>query len=961
MMRRNISGLFFLLLLRIGLAQIQPEELLFIPWNIDSLGNVSYTFDPEGRVGPQNFQVDGDNVYLLDQHQRVIHHYVAGQLADRLPVTRAARDFVIPSGGDYACLADNGINIYKNRKMTESIRQTGPLPIIQKIKQIQNEIIAVNHDGSVSKIANQRLSKATSPGMPTYDLKKESRSRATVTLFDESGNRTGTINLDIPGNNLGSFGLVGVDKYDRLFLNLDLIIQEIPLKVQREVWIVKSSGEHVGKITIPPHCYAKMWNDLRLDEKGILYHMLSSNDGIHIFKWDLSRVSATSFEGIYPEKYQRYRHYNEVIPAEPESPEKKSPLHKPNSTVTRSEALAIADTYVMHGWAATAANITNGLITDPNGVELWTPEWVQPGTNYKIPYKWGGFNTIPQFDQGLSDGKSAGDRATSGVSSYAVGVDCSGFVSRCWKLTSHYSTRSMDVDVSWDNIDGPITTLLDSWDNIKPGDAIHKHGHVILAVSNMGDGSILAVEAAGSKTDWRVNYTNRPYSEIVDYSPREYINMIGPGIVIAQPVLLTTLDNDTQVSFSWNLDSEENISGIRLEYSEDGESWNSLLGDSLIAADITSIDYEWSDGPVFIRAKSINNEEDEEIESLPSDTYGFYTTPGDNGKVLIVDGFDRRGSWNLPYHHFARWMGADLASLGVSFETVANEALTAGAVQLSDYRAVYWILGDESTEDETFSTAEQALVADYLENGGQLFVSGSEIAWDLDNKGSSTDKAFFLNYLRAGYVQDDADDHSVSGSAGGIFTGLAFDFDNGNDGIYEEDYPDVIMPKLDAVTCLEYSAGKAAAIQYEGVFSNGSAPGKLVYFGFPWETITSPLTRKAVLKNISEWFGFDCLNIDRDNLPVPARAKLSHGYPNPFNSRVTFKLMVPGKNAFEGYIYNSRGQIVRKINHYGNKQNEYFLTWDGCNAYGQTVASGCYLLQVVCGDQVLTEKIILLK
>ncbi|MGC9364344.1 MAG: T9SS type A sorting domain-containing protein [Fidelibacterota bacterium] len=960
-MRKIIGGLCLFMFLRVGLAQVQPEEQLFVPWNVDSMGNVSYTLDPEGRVGPQNFRVNGDNVYLLDQHQRVIHHYVSGHLADRLPVPRSARDFIIQPDGEYAYLADNGIIIYRNGKMAASIRQSGPLPIIQKIKQFQNEIVAINHDGSVSKITNQRLSKAVSPGIPTCDLKKESRSRATVTLLDENGDRTETINLDIPGHNLGSFGLVGVDKYDRLFLNLDLIIREIPLKVQREVWIVKSSGEHAGTITIPPHCYAKMWNDLRLDEDGILYHMLSSDDGIHIIKWDLSRENSTIFEAVYPEKFQRYLHYNEAIQEESPALEKKSPLSKLSAVVTRSEALAIAETYVVHGWTATAANITNGLITDPDGVELWTPEWVQLGTNYKVPYKWGGFNTIPQFDQGLSDGKSAGDRATSGVSSYAVGVDCSGFVSRCWKLTSHYSTRSMDVDVSWDNVDGPITTLLDSWDIIKPGDAIHKHGHVILAVSNLGDGSILAVEAAGSKTDWRVNYTNRTYSEIADYSPREYINMIGPYIPMAQPVLLTTIDNDIHASFSWNLGSQENISGIRVEYSEDGENWISLLGDSLIAADITNVDYEWSDGPGFIRVKSINNEGDADIESLPSDTYGFYTAPVADGKVLIVDGFDRRGSWSLPYHAFAQWMGADLAALGISFETVANEALTAGAVQLSDYRAVYWILGDESTDDETFSDVEQDLVEDYLENGGQLFVSGSEIAWDLDYEGSAADKSFFLQYLHADYDKDDAGIYNVIGTEDGIFAGLTFEFDDGSGGIYEEDYPDQISPKLGAAACLEYSSGNAAAIQYEGAFLDGSTPGKLVYFGFPWETITDRQQRRTILKIISQWFGFDCMDTAPDHPPLPATATLSHGYPNPFNSRVTFKLMIPGNDPFEGYIYNSRGQIVRKINHYGNKQKEYLLTWDGCNAYGQSVASGCYLLQVVCGDQVLTEKMVLLK
>ncbi len=44
-------------------------------------------------------------------------------------------------------------------------------------------------------------------------------------------------------------------------------------------------------------------------------------------------------------------------------------------TVTRQEALEIADSYYQYNWTASAANITNGQITDPDGNALETPEW----------------------------------------------------------------------------------------------------------------------------------------------------------------------------------------------------------------------------------------------------------------------------------------------------------------------------------------------------------------------------------------------------------------------------------------------------------------------------------------------------------------------------------------------------------------------------------------------------------
>ena len=66
------------------------------------------------------------------------------------------------------------------------------------------------------------------------------------------------------------------------------------------------------------------------------------------------------------------------------------------------------------------------------------------------------------------------------------------------------------------------------------------------------------------------------------------------------------------------------------------------------------------------------------------------------------------------------------------------------------------MLGDESTEHETFSAAEQILVQQYLESGGKIFVSGSEIGWDLFEKGTPSDKNFYTNYLKAIYKSDDA-------------------------------------------------------------------------------------------------------------------------------------------------------------------------------------------------------------
>ena len=127
----------------------------------------------------------------------------------------------------------------------------------------------------------------------------------------------------------------------------------------------------------------------------------------------------------------------------------------------------------------------------------------------------GGFSTIAGFNSGIANGKYAGDNNCTGSgSSAAVGVDCSGFVSRCWKLFSHYSTSMMPA----------IMDPYSSWMDLRRGDAIHKVGHVRLCVGHNPDGTIRVIEASG--VDWRVSYRDYSFTDLSGYSPYKYKNMI---------------------------------------------------------------------------------------------------------------------------------------------------------------------------------------------------------------------------------------------------------------------------------------------------------------------------------------------------------------------------------------------------------------------------------------------------
>ena len=108
-----------------------------------------------------------------------------------------------------------------------------------------------------------------------------------------------------------------------------------------------------------------------------------------------------------------------------------------------------------------------------------------------MPYKWGGFDSLESFEAGIKKGKAAGDmynpekRRLGGaaVSSNAVGIDCSGFISRCWKLPTKQSTNSLPS----------LCTKLQSTSDLKAGDIMDDAGgHVILFAKWLDDQKIRA-------------------------------------------------------------------------------------------------------------------------------------------------------------------------------------------------------------------------------------------------------------------------------------------------------------------------------------------------------------------------------------------------------------------------------------------------------------------------------------
>jgi hypothetical protein len=328
--------------------------------------------------------------------------------------------------------------------------------------------------------------------------------------------------------------------------------------------------------------------------------------------------------------------------------------------------------------------------------------------------------------------------------------------------------------------------------------------------------------------------------------------------------------------------------------------------------------------------------------------------------VLIVNGFDRQTTGNSK--DFIRQHAAALLELGYAFISATNEAMTDGLLSFPFYSALIYILGEESTVDETFSDTEQDIIEAYLKAGGKMFISGAEIAWDLDYKGSSSDKAFCHNYLHLAYRQDAPNNatgtyYNVYALGDTIFSDLSsFAFDNGTHGTYNVRYPDVFTPQNDAQAFLKYTGCNtgAAGIVYQGVFPGGSTEGKIMVLGFPLETVYPEAARTAIL---GEFFEFAEQGLAVEDMAIPKEHRLLPNYPNPFNPSTAISYQLSEAANVDLTIFDLSGKRIETLVNTFESAGTYELIWDA-----SVYTSGIYFAVFkVDGGVIGTRKMTLVK
>lgn len=208
--------------------------------------------------------------------------------------------------------------------------------------------------------------------------------------------------------------------------------------------------------------------------------------------------------------------------------------------------------------------------------------------------------------------------------------------------------------------------------------------------------------------------------------------------------------------------------------------------------------------------------------------------------------------------------GKALKENGYSFVSVSDESVFDTKVNLAEYSFVDLILGEEKethwirpyadslwgTRFKTFPKIFQEQIKKYLEDGGNLFISGAYIGSDLFLNKDSTDIKFAEEVLHYKL----ASDHAVR--SGNVISARNIPFFNDVSVTFNTNFDEKFY-KVEAADAIGSINGSETLLRYyENFYSAGVGYKKeygVIAFGFPFESIIDSSERKKLMKLITDY------------------------------------------------------------------------------------------------------------
>jgi hypothetical protein len=331
---------------------------------------------------------------------------------------------------------------------------------------------------------------------------------------------------------------------------------------------------------------------------------------------------------------------------------------------------------------------------------------------------------------------------------------------------------------------------------------------------------------------------------------------------------------------------------------------------------------------------SMNSEDGSE------ETLNFELFVGTGDLVLVDD--DAGKEYESYYLDALAELGAIVNYKPVQFWGSPSETL------LSNYSTIIWFTGDES--EETLTEPDRQVLANYMDNGGNLFVTGQDIGMDI----SETD--FYADYLHAELTEENwTGTRLIKGVDGDPIGDDLVLLIAGGEGAGNQDSPSAVEPLGSAVQCMGYfPEWDGCGIRYDGDH-------KMVYFSFGYEAISTWENQIETMSRILEYFDME-LAVDDEYLSVtPPNTELAQNYPNPFNPTTKIGYQLANSTDVTLKIYDITGRLIKVLVDETREAGYHSVIWHGKDDSGKDVSSGMYMYRLKTKDSEQTKRMLLLR
>lgn len=244
----------------------------------------------------------------------------------------------------------------------------------------------------------------------------------------------------------------------------------------------------------------------------------------------------------------------------------------------------------------------------------------------------------------------------------------------------------------------------------------------------------------------------------------------------------------------------------------------------------------------------------------------------------------------------------------------------------------------------TFSDQEATQLMNFMDAGGNLFVSGQDIGWDINSgngSGSFFKRRLYRNYLKASWEADgDNANQSIhtSDTSDMVYGGI-------NSSTLSQPYvsgfyPDEIAPLENAKAVFNYNGDttKTAGIRWDGNY-------KMVYLGVGLEMISDTMVRKEIIRNTYGWFHNSISTKEFD-----ARMSALQMFPNPSSDgSVNFANLEAGIYTIS--VVNTTGKEVHRTSVEVNGEQAHLDL--------SHLPNGIYMVKARNDERTYSEKLII--